>query len=382
MLLLSASVGEGHVAAARALAVRMRRLWPDAQVREVEDTGRGHERRDRLLRSAYELTMRAAPALYGIGYDLLVRHPRIAELCKRVTAVRLGRALAPLLAAERPDLVVSTYPMISGGLAWLRRTGRLPARAVAVVTDVAVHPYWVWPELDETWTLLPSSRDQARALAPGADVRVAAAPVDARLRPGDREQARAVLGLRPDALVVLVTGGSLGFGGLGRVTAAVLAAGEGVQAVVLCGHNDRLRTRLLARRLPAERLVVRGWTDRVAEHITAADLVLTTAGGMIATESLAVGRPVLFAAPVPGHGRAGAEMTAAAGLALVCPTPADVTAAVRRLVADPGELARLARAAAEFGARDLDAELAELGVRAARAVRAGGMPSNRAEGVS
>ncbi|OLT19425.1 hypothetical protein BJF78_10560 [Pseudonocardia sp. CNS-139] len=166
--------------------------------------------------------------------------------------------------------MVSTYPMISGGLAWLRRRGRLPGRAVALVTDVAVHPYWVWPELDETWTLLPASRDQARALAPAANVRVVPAAVDPRFRPGDRQRARAELGLRPDAVVVLVTGGSLGFGGLDRLTAAVLAAGDGVQAVVLCGRNARLRTRLLARRVPANRLVVRGWTDRVAEHITAA----------------------------------------------------------------------------------------------------------------
>ncbi|OLT19424.1 hypothetical protein BJF78_10555 [Pseudonocardia sp. CNS-139] len=94
-MLLSAPVGEGHVAAARALAARMRRLWPDAEVREVEDTGLGHERRDRALQTLYALTMRAAPGLYGIGYDMLVRHPRFAELCKRVTAGLLGRSLGP-----------------------------------------------------------------------------------------------------------------------------------------------------------------------------------------------------------------------------------------------------------------------------------------------
>jgi UDP-N-acetylglucosamine:LPS N-acetylglucosamine transferase len=364
VLLLSASVGEGHVAAARAVAARMRRLWPDAQVREVEDTGRGHARRDRLLRTSYAMTMRLAPHLYGLGYDMLVRHPRTAELFKKVTAAVLGRALAPLVAAERPDLVVSTYPMISGGLAWLRRHGRLPARSVALVTDVAVHPYWVWSDVDETWTLLPASRDQARAIVPAAEVRVAPPPVDPRFHPGDKQAARAGLGLRPDGLVVLVTGGSLGFGGLDRLAAAVLAAGDDVQAVVLCGRNARLRTRLLSLRLPASRLVVRGWTDRIAEQITAADVVLTTAGGMIATESLAVGRPVLFADPVPGHGRAGAEMTAAAGLALVCPAPADVTRAVRRFREDPQELAQLSRRAAEFGDRDLDAELVALGKRA------------------
>jgi UDP-N-acetylglucosamine:LPS N-acetylglucosamine transferase len=366
VLVLSAPVGEGHVAAARVLAARMRALWPSVQVHEVEGTGRGGPRRDRLLRASYAATMRVAPRLYGLGYDLLVAFPRVAAFFKGVAAARLGRALAPLVAADRPDLVVSTYPLTSGGLAWLRRRGRLPGRTVAVVTDVAVHPFWVWPDVDETWTLLPASRDQARAIAPAADVRVAAAAVDPRFRPGDRAAARAATGAREDALVVLVTGGSLGFGGLDTVVAAVLAAGAGVQAVVLAGRNERLRERLLARGLPPERLVVHGWTDRVPELVTAADVVLTTAGGMIATEALAAGRPVLFATPIPGHGRAGAEMTAEAGLALVCPRPCDVTATVRRLRDTPGELERLAARAEEFARPDLDDALRALAARAPR----------------
>src|SRR5690349_3606587 len=167
----------------------MRALWPAARIREIESTG--SIRRDRLLRGAYAVTMRRAPRLYGLGYDLLVRFPRAAALFKALTAIRLGRALAPVVEAERPDLVVSTYPMISGGLAWLRRRGRLPGRAVVVVTDVAVHPFWVWGDLDETWTLLPASRRQARSLAPGADVIVAPPVVAPAFRPGDRGAARA-----------------------------------------------------------------------------------------------------------------------------------------------------------------------------------------------
>ena len=45
---------------------------------------------------------------------------RAAELFKTRTTGRIGRALAPLVAAQRPHLVISTHPMVSGGLAWLR----------------------------------------------------------------------------------------------------------------------------------------------------------------------------------------------------------------------------------------------------------------------
>ncbi|WP_233899075.1 MGDG synthase family glycosyltransferase [Pseudonocardia dioxanivorans] len=364
VLVLSAPVGEGHVAAARALATRMRALWPRAVVREVESTG--STARDAALARSYAATMRYVPGLYGVAYDALLHAPRAAAPFKAVSAARVGHDLAPLVEAERPDLVVSTYPMTTGGLAWLRRRGRLPARSVAVVTDMAVHPYWAWRDVDETWTLLESSREQALTVVPGADVRVAPAAVDVRFAPRDRHAARVDLGLPVVGFTVLVSGGSLGFGDVDTVVDAVLAAATAdrpVRVVVLCGRNERLRRDLEARGLPETTLRAVGWTDRVPDLIAAGDVVLTTAGGVIATEALAVGRPVVFATPVAGHGRAGARLAEQAGLALACPRPVDVTATIARLAADPDAVAPLEARAAEFGVRDLDAALRELAGR-------------------
>ncbi|MCD2194309.1 galactosyldiacylglycerol synthase [Actinomycetospora endophytica] len=351
MLLLSAPVGEGHVAAARALAARMRTVWPDAAVTEVE-TVAGGPRRTALLGAAYRLVMRAAPGLYGFAYDVLGRLPRLASVLQRLGAPATARALRPVLAAQRPDLVVCTYPVTSGGLALLHRRGELDARTVAIVTDPAVHPFWVWPDVDETWVMLDEAAAAARRLGAG-DVRVVPPVVDARFVPGPAPDG--------DELTVLVTGGSLGFGSLEHAVDAVLDAGSGVRAVVLCGHNDGLRARLDARADP--RLRTLGWTDTVPAEMAAADAVLTTGGGMIASEALAVGRPVLFATPVPGHGRAGARALEHAGLAVVCPRPADVTTAVVGLRDDPSRREALAAAARAFSARDLDGALAGLAER-------------------
>ena len=350
VLLLSAPVGEGHVAGARALAARLRSLWPDADVVEVE-TVAGGPRRTRLLALAYRVVMRRAPGLYGLAYDVLGRLPRLAALFQGLGAPATARALRPVLRRHRPDLVLCTYPVTTGGLALLRRRGELGARTVAVVTDPAVHPFWVWPDVDETWVMLDEAADDARRLG-AADVRVVPPAVDPRFRPSPVPDG--------DGLTVLVTGGSLGFGSLEHAVDAVLDAGEGVRAVVLCGRNDALRGRLAARREP--RLRALGWTDAVPAEMATADVVLTTGGGMIANEALAVGRPVLFATPVPGHGRAGAAALARAGLAVVCPRPTDVTAAVVDL-RDPARRGSLAAAARAFSARDLDGALAGLAAR-------------------
>jgi UDP-N-acetylglucosamine:LPS N-acetylglucosamine transferase len=354
VLVLSAPVGEGHVAGARALASRMRAAWPGAEIAEVESVA-GGPRRTRLLADAYRVVMRAAPSLYGVAYDVLGRLPRVAALFQRLGAPATARALRPVLRRHAPDLVVCTYPVTSGGLALLRRRGELAARTVAVVTDPAVHPFWVWPDVDETWVMLDEAAEVARRLG-ATDVRVVPPAVDPRFVPTGAPG--------HDGLTVLVTGGSLGFGALEDAVDAVLEAGDGVRAVVLCGRNEALRARLAARRDP--RLRPLGWTDTVPAEMAAADVVLTTGGGMIANEALAVGRPVLFATPVPGHGRAGAAALARAGLAVVCARPADVTAAVADLRDEPGHRDRLAAAARAFSARDLDGALTGLAARTVR----------------
>jgi UDP-N-acetylglucosamine:LPS N-acetylglucosamine transferase len=371
VLLLSAPVGEGHVAAARALAARMRAVWPDAAVTEVE-TVAGGPRRTALLGAAYRLVMRAAPGLYGLAYDVLGRLPRVAGMFQRLGAPATARALRPVLARHRPDLVVCTYPVTSGGLALLRRRGELAARTVAVVTDPAVHPFWVWRDVDETWVMLDEAATAARRLG-AVDVRVVPPVVDPRFVPTPTPTPARTPTPAPDGgaghdLTVLVTGGSLGFGSLATAVDAVLGAGRGVRAVVLCGHNDALRARLDARGDP--RLRTLGWTDTVPAEMAAADVVLTTGGGMIASEALAVGRPVLYATPVPGHGRAGAAALAHAGLAVVCSRARDVTEAVAGLRDDPSRREVLAAAARAFSARDLDGALAGLAARtgAARTV--------------
>ena len=80
--------------------------------------------------------------------------------------------------------------------------------------------------------------------------------------------------------------------------------------------------------------------------MTAADVVVTNGGGT-ALEAIAAARPVMITDPVPGHGRANADVMAAAGLARLALAPGDLTAVVRRLAADPSAVARQAAACLE-----------------------------------
>jgi UDP-N-acetylglucosamine:LPS N-acetylglucosamine transferase len=364
VLLLTAAMGEGHNAAARAIADRIARHWPTAEVRTLDVIALLAPGMSRLAQAVYRLALGRAPAVYQLFYDLLRRHPWFAWGSKRFVAAWCGWRLWPRLRRFDPDAVICTHPYGAAAMDRLRRVRRVAVTTAIFVTDFAPHPFWVFSQIDLTFVMHELSAREARRIGPRGQVLVAAPPVLPAFRPfGPAEQraARQALALRPDALVVLVTAGGWGVGRLAEAVAALLrprpaggagadSAGPGtplpLQVVAVCGHNQALRQRLQALGEPRERLVPLGFTTRMPELMAAADVVVTNAGGITALEALASARPLLLFDPIPGHGRANAAMMAAAGLALVCQGEAELRAGVARLAGGAGGGSAVAAAAA------------------------------------
>jgi WS/DGAT/MGAT family acyltransferase len=361
LLVVSADIGEGHNATARAVEERARRLWPDCTIRRIDTLelmGRGVGPGFRWI---YRVNVDTTPWLYDFFYRALWRYRWFAASSCRVVGVWSGMGLTPVIEEYRPDLVVSTYPLGTGGLDWIRRRGGLDVPVAAIISDFAPHPFWVYSEVDLHYVASePSLRAMYRA-RPDARGAVGAPPVVAAFHPGSATQARRRCGLPEDRLVVLVSCGSLGFGSVERAVDAALAAGPQLCVVVACGRNEALRARLEARAEPAQRLVPLGWTSEMPALTAAADVVVTNAGGATALEAVACGRAVLMFEPIAGHGKANADLMAQAGLATVCHGRAELIGALRELASQPALLAEAQqRALTHIGALDFDAEIAAL----------------------
>ncbi|HVV07685.1 glycosyltransferase [Amycolatopsis sp.] len=345
VLIVSAAMGEGHNATGRALQDSIARLWPDAETRwldalDVMGSGVGP-----LFRWIYVSNVQRTPWLYEFFYRALWRYRWFASASKRFVGAWCGRRLAGRIDEYGPDLVLSTYPLGTAGLAWLRRHDRLGMPAGAWISDFAPHPFWVYADIDLNLVMHERAVAPALHCVPEAAVAVSAPPVRSAFRPGDQEAARARLGLPPGAFVALVSCGSLGFGDVEDAATELLDAHPDVLPVVVCGRNTALLQRLqpLAEREPRLRLL--GWTDEMPAYTVAADVVVTNAGGATGLEALACGRPVLMHRPIAAHGRANAELMAEAGLAIVCERDGELSAAVRQLIADPGRWKAMANAA-------------------------------------
>lgn len=360
VLIVSASMGEGHNATGAALHEAIARLWPGAVVRwadvlEVMGFGCGP-----LFRRIYATSVERLPWLYEFFYGRMWRYRWFARAAKRVIGAWSGRTLAPVIDEVAPDLVVSTYPMASTGLEWLRGHRGLAVRTGAWVSDFAPHPSWVHAGVDLNLVMHDVAVPPAQAGEPGAAITVSAPPVSAAFQPGERMPARRHWRLPKGSVLGLVSCGSLGFGSLDRTVAELLEGGGDMHVVVVAGRNEPLRAQLADGIGRDQRVHVLGWVEDMASLMRAADFVVTNAGGATFLEAMACGRTVLMHNPIAGHGRANAELMAAAGLATVCAGPGALSAAMRRLHAFPESL----RASERAIAAHLNAHRLEDGLRA------------------
>lgn len=313
--IVSASVAAGHDGAARELARRLRAAGHTVDCHDfVELVPGGWGRR---LRAAYRRQLDLAPGSWDWLLRVLQRRPVLTALIGWLAGASRRRLLAALHPASA--VVVSTYPLATQALCRLRRSGRLNARLVAYLTDPSVHRLAVGRECALHLAMHEVTAGQARKLgAPG--VAVTAPAVRPQFRPArspaDRVRARVAFGLPRTGALVLLLSGSWGIGEVEHSARDVLATGAG-KPVVVCGHNDVLRRRLIAN-LPLA--VVLGWVDNMAELMRACDVVVQNAGGLGALEAWATGLPVLTYRCLAGHGRTNAMVWRDAGLA---PWPAD-----------------------------------------------------------
>jgi undecaprenyldiphospho-muramoylpentapeptide beta-N-acetylglucosaminyltransferase len=314
-------------------------LVPEAGFGVTLLPGRGIERR---------LSRASAAAAWGLVRGAVLG---VAEVARRRPAVVVslgGFASVPAAAAAvllRVPVIVCEQNAVPG--AANRLVGRF-ARAAAVS----------FPGTD-----LP------RARVTGNPVRPEVLAID---RQGDRDQARAALGLPDGRQVVGAFGGSLGSR---RINLAVLGALErwadrddlAVRHVV--GRRDWETVSAAVPDLPDGGLLYSPveYEERMDLLLAAADVAVCRAGGSVVAELAVVGLPSVLV-PLPGapgdHQTANARHLADAGAAvIVADAELDGTrlvAEVDALLGDPAALVRMERAAAAAGRRQAAAAVAAL----------------------
>lgn len=158
VLLISATIGEGHNATARAVEEAARQVWPGCEIAWLDALRAMGRWVPVTFNWIYVTNVESTPWLYDFFYESLWRYRWFANASRRFVGAWSGRLLRRAIAEHAPELIVSTYPLGTAGLDWLRRRGGLDVPVAAVVSDFSPHPFWVYPEVDLHYVMSEADR--------------------------------------------------------------------------------------------------------------------------------------------------------------------------------------------------------------------------------
>jgi processive 1,2-diacylglycerol beta-glucosyltransferase len=372
ILVLSASVGAGHVRAAQAVELALREMAPGATVRNVDVLTLTGPVFRRLYGTSYLDLVNHAPHLLGMIYDITDRAPargrkrdRLRSLVQRVN---LGRVIR-LLKEEPWDAVVNTHFLPADIIATLRRRRKAAQRQITVVTDFDAHAFWVNQPCEEYCV---ATEEAALSLAhwgvPRETIRVTGIPIHPVFaKAKTREECLRRQGLIGDRPMVLLLAGGFGVGPIEKVLAALLAVPTPIEIAVVAGKNPKLRARLeRAAASDRNRVRILGFTTEIDELMRAADVVVSKPGGLTTSEILACGAAMAIMNPIPGQESRNSDFLLENGAAVKINAASAAAHKIAGLVGDPSRLARLREAARGLGRARAAFEVAERALGLAR----------------
>jgi processive 1,2-diacylglycerol beta-glucosyltransferase len=315
VLILSADVGEGHAAAARALARQIESASEPAEVTVIDGLAAMGPLLQPVVEDGYRVQLRFFPWTYTVIYMLLERVAPIRVLARKLLCLFGSRPLARRIAEHEPDVVVSTYPAVTVVLARLRRTQAVRCPTVATITDLTGLFFWAQPGIDTHLVMYGESLHPVERIAGEGSARLVRPLISSEfLDERAQSDSRRALGLPEHGRMVVVSGGGWGVGDIEGAVREIASIPDVSAIVCLAGRNEQLRRRLGEDFASEWRVHVYGFTERMPEILAAADALVHSTGGVTCLEAKATGTPVIsYGLPV-GHARLNTRAMADLGL--------------------------------------------------------------------
>ncbi len=304
ILIPTADAGFGHRSAANAVAAALADLYGDQCqvdiVNPLEDKHAPSFLRD--SQSDYDRIVREIPDLYRIGYDASDATVP-SYIANRALTILLYETMCDVVTAYRPDVILTTFPIYQEPLLSVFTINHYYIPIYTVVTDlVTVHNLWFDPGVEAC--LVPTA--QVRELALSYHMRpdqviITGIPVHPHLASENRDKAavRQSLGWQPDLLTFLAVG-SQRVEGLPEILNVLNHFGKPLQLAVVAGKNEQLYHQLqeMDWHVPVH---LYNYVTNMPTLMHAADALICKAGGLIVTEGLACGLPMMLTNVIPGQ---------------------------------------------------------------------------------
>jgi processive 1,2-diacylglycerol beta-glucosyltransferase len=347
VLVFSASFGAGHVKAAEALIETIKNIKPSAEIIHRDSIAMLNKNLNYFLCKLYITLMKRAPKIWGVFYNQTQELPEDSLFQRFLNS--FGRnTLVKYLNMLKPDVIVCTYPTVAGVLARLRAKGELDIPVAAVVTDYTVHNQWIHRGVD--LYIVGSAKVSKGFIERGIEpsrIQTSGIPVNSRFESNlNQEDILTNLEFSQNRLTFLIMCGASGVLEKAKWICNLIAKIEApVQAIIVCGNDRKLYSSLEDVVKEARNPIVRfSFVHNVDELMSAADIIITKAGGLIVSEALTKHIPMIIFKPIPGQEENNARFINEIGAGRIAFSEEQFVDILYELIDSPSEIKKMIEA--------------------------------------
>lgn len=305
VLILTANLGYGHQSVANAIAAQLKLSYP--HLASVIENPFDHPKVPNLItrtQKDYDYYVKRWPQLYKLGYQALDRR-LTAEILKDSNIILFHRAISELILKYRPRLIVNTYPIYHPAIhsTFLRhRSRRVPV--VTTVTDLS-HVHQLWFHRVSSAVVVASDNIKKKAISHNINPKIVykyGIPVDPHLTtPQNLTLLKKSIGYDKKKVTLFVVG-SPRVHNLVPILNLLNHSSLPLQFIITAGGNQHLFKEL--QKIPWHQPhIIYNQLDHqhMAAPLQLSDIVITKAGGIIVTESVALSKPLILIHAIQGQ---------------------------------------------------------------------------------
>jgi processive 1,2-diacylglycerol beta-glucosyltransferase len=356
VLILTASFGEGHNAAARNLRDGILAGYPDCKVAVHDIFKEAYGPGNEFVRRMYLACINRMPAIWALCFQVLDKTPIVNWHIGIYQAAM--RRLEGLLSSLCPEVVVTTYPGCFQVLDCIaRKRLKRSFQTVTIVTD-SITVCSVWHSAPSDFFIVPNeatAETMRERNIPPEKILPLGFPVPAAfetfpIKSCPRE------GQSWKVLYMVNSGEHLA----SKILDALLKV-HPLEITVTTGRNEALGQALAAQaRSAGSEIAVLGWIPDMPALIAGNHILIGKAGGATVQECLAAGTPMIITQIVPGQEEGNARLLMENGAGRFASSPEVIASALQDMIADGGRpWEDLANAARNLGKPDASRRIAD-----------------------
>ncbi|HEX9961179.1 MAG TPA: glycosyltransferase [Pyrinomonadaceae bacterium] len=341
ILILSASVGNGHTRAAQALEKTFRLKNAAAEIRHEDTLDFTNPLFRQIYGKSYIDLVNNMPEVLGWMYDQMDEPWKNEK--RRLFLEKLNtQPLVKMLREYQPDWIVCTHFLPAEIISDLKTKGKLNCPQAIVVTDFDLHALWLCRNYERYFVALDETKFYLETLGfPAEKISVTGIPIDPLFaETKDKPEMREKYNLDADKPTIILSAGGFGVGRIEILLKSLQAIRQPVQILAMCGRNEELKNKLAQAPVANEncRIVPVGFTTEMDEYMSASDLVVGKPGGLTTCEALAKGLIFVIVNPIPGQEERNSDHLLENGAGIRCNNPATLGYKVEQLLQDEERL--------------------------------------------